>query len=110
MKTKPQFTAHINQIADDSNCLRVDNTEIKGRISKNGKFFIAESAMEYTIEETETIEGEVSVPLMDALNDWMHPIGSVKLIDNMIPVQCSDKVWRPLVWVENGKGKTFIRG
>jgi hypothetical protein len=114
MKTKsPQFTAHVNQIADDTNCLRVDNTEIKGRISKNGKFFIAESAVEYTIEEVEndTVEGEEIVPLFDALSEWLSPIGSVKLIDGMIPVLCSDKVWRPLVWVdENGHGKSFVRG
>ena len=113
MKNKLHFDAHVNQLADENDCLRVDNIEIQGKISKSGKFFIAKSAVEYTIEETETetIEGEETVELNSALQTWVYPIGKVKLIENVIPVLCSDKIWRPLVWVdENGIGRCFQKG
>lgn len=104
--------AHINQIADETDCLRVDNIEIQGKISKDKKFFIAKSALEYTLEETETetIEGENPVELMEALNEWKHPIKSVSLINGLIPVQCSDKIWRPLIFkTEVGNYGGFMR-
>jgi hypothetical protein len=104
--------AHINQKADENNNLRVDNIEIFCEVSKNGQYLIAKSAMEYFVEdtETETKEWEEEVLLDEALQSFIRPIGKVSLIDGKVPVECSDGVWRVLVWIdEDGNGKCFIR-
>lgn len=109
MKTKSPFNAHINQLADHDNNLRVDNIEIFCEISKNGEYLIARSALEYTIEETETetIEGEEEVDLKESLHEWVRPINPPKLVKGAVAVLCNDNIWRPLVWIENGKGCCF---
>jgi hypothetical protein len=104
--------AHINQKADENNNLRVDNTEIFCEVSKNGEYLIAKSAKEYFVEdEPEFREWEEDVPLDEALESFIRPIGKVSLIDGKIPVECSDGIWRILVWFDkDGNGKCFIRG
>lgn len=110
MNTKSPFNAHINQLADENNCLRVDGIEIRCKVSKSGEFLIAKAATEYTIQETpeDTMELEEFVDLESAVRQWVTPINPPYLVNNTVAVLCNDKVWRPLVWKgKDGKGHCF---
>lgn len=107
------YNAHAGQIADQDNMLRFDNIVIEGKISKNKRYFVAVSAMEFEYDDD---EGENDTPrkVSEVIDDWARPVvrsGSARIVDGMVAVYCSDKVFRPIVWKdENGKGKCLLIG
>lgn len=110
--------AHVNQIAETDNTLRFDEYEIRGKVSKDDKFFVAVTAVDtvskdykfyLAVTAVETIFDDDSemdfreefVPVASVIDTWMRPMNVAHAVDGMIAVQCADGEWRPLVFKTN---------
>ena len=107
-----QYDAHAGQIADTDNSLHFDNIVIQGEISKDDKFFVAKSAVEFEYDDDEG-DKDTPVEVKDVIDDWARPVvrsGCAKTIDGMITVYCADEVFRPILWLNDGKAKCMMVG
>ena len=99
-----KILTHANQLADKNNFLQFGKFEIRGKVSKNEKFYIAVVATKTVYSNDENTNGndidysEEYIPMEDAIAAWARPMNVAHLVDNLIAVRCADNQWRPLVF------------